>query len=97
VLQFEYTETTDTVENRFIKRLLEEILFILDRAKEKYKNLPPQLVSLKETIAWYLQTTPRGILKNRPSCSGEGKLPTLFGGDISKALHRMSSFAAIFF
>ncbi len=57
VLQFESLETTDTVENRFIKRLLEEILFILDTAEGKYKNIPPQLVYLKETIGWYLQTT----------------------------------------
>ncbi len=57
VLQFEYIETHDTVENRFIKRLLEEILFILDTAEGKYKKIPPQLVYLKETIGWYLQTT----------------------------------------
>jgi predicted component of viral defense system (DUF524 family) len=57
VLQFEYIETHDTVENRFIKRLLEEILFILETAEGRFLNLPPQLVYLKETVAWYLQTT----------------------------------------
>ncbi|NPA14328.1 MAG: DUF2357 domain-containing protein, partial [Aquificae bacterium] len=72
VLQFEYIETHDTVENRFIKRLLEEILFILDTAEGKYKKIPPQLVYLKETIGWYLQTTflrEVGSLKQIPSHS----------------------------
>jgi predicted component of viral defense system (DUF524 family) len=69
VLQYEYVETTDTVENRFVKHLLEEVLEILSAAEETFGKLPGVLANLKENLSWYLNGTflrEVGLLRSIP-------------------------------
>jgi len=69
VLQYEYVETTDTAENRFVKHLLEEVLEIISTAEEVFGKLPEVLIGLKESLSWYLNSTflrEVGLLRSIP-------------------------------
>lgn len=56
MVHYRYTETYNTVENRFVKHLLMEILETLDTFGKKLNFLIPDLERLKENLRWFLQS-----------------------------------------